>query len=431
MEKRIALVIGNSSYSSGPLKNPVNDATDMASALQKFGFKVYLKKNANLETMEEAIENFGNQLKKGGVGLFYYAGHGVQVNGANYLIPTGVKINKESDVRYKAVDAGRILDEMANANNGLNIVILDACRDNPFAKSFRSASRGLAIVTNAPTGTFISYSTAAGQVARDGSGRNSPYTTALLKFMQEPGIPISKVFMKVRQKLRKDTGQVPWELSSLEGDFYFVHGSGNDTEKSKVIPVIENEPKFSSVDFEDEQSKIRAEKEKLRQERELLELRKALEEEKRKLEDAKQKQASIPRFDSAKGTNFIDFIKAKVTEVKFFEGPYNAPEKANRSYRTSFSRTGTRFVNWELNLEFPLPGARKDFDIEHIWINPYGKEIFRGSWKSYVMGDWTSSWHSHSYGWREASLSGWVIGTYRVDLYVHGVKIASESFSIY
>jgi hypothetical protein len=249
--------------------------------------------------------------------------------------------------------------------------------------------------------------------------------------MQEPGIPIGKVFMKVRQKLRKDTGQVPWELSSLEGDFYFIHGSMNkDAGILKGIPVNE-EHNISTVDFEDEQSKIQAEKEKLRQERELLELRKALEEEKRKLEDAKQKQAYIPRFDSIKGTNFIDFIKAKVTEVKFFEGPYNAPEKANRSYRTSFSRTGTRFVNWELNLEFPSTGVRKDFDIEHIWFNPYGKEIFRGTWKSYVMGDWTSSWHSHSYGWREASSSGWIIGTYRVDLYVHGVKIASENFSIY
>lgn len=431
-EKRIALVIGNSSYSSGPLKNPVNDATDMAAALRKLGFQVYLKKNADLEIMEEAIENFGNQLKRGGVGLFYYAGHGVQVNGANYLIPTGAKINKESDVRYKAVDAGRVLDEMANANNGLNIVILDACRDNPFARSFRSASRGLAIVTNAPSGTFISYSTAAGQVARDGMGRNSPYTKALLQFMQEPDVPISKVFMKVRQKLRRDTGQVPWELSSLEGDFYFIHrGTGKEAGKLKESPEDRENTKIPSTIFDDEQSKIQAEKEKLRQERELLELRKALEEEKRKLEEEKQKQAFVPKHDSAKGTHFIGFFNAKVTEVKFFEGPYDAPGKANRTYRTSFSRTMTRFVNWELNLEFPMPGVRKDFAIEHIWFNPYGKEIFRGTWNSYVLGDWVNSWHTHSYGWREASSSGWVIGTYRVDLYVHGIKIASENFSIY
>lgn len=220
-EQRIALVIGNSAYRAGPLKNPVNDASDMATALQSLGFKVTLKKDANLETMDEAIEDFGNQLKRGGVGLFYYAGHGVQVNGVNYLIPIGAKINKESDVRFRAVDAGRILAEMENANNGMNIVLLDACRDNPFGKSFRSASRGLAIVSHSPSGTFISYSTSPGQVARDGEGRNSPYTRALLENMVKPGLTINNVFMNVRSEVKKETGQIPWELSSLEGNFYF------------------------------------------------------------------------------------------------------------------------------------------------------------------------------------------------------------------
>jgi len=221
-EQRIALVIGNSAYSSGPLKNPVNDATDMAAALKRAGFTVTLKKDANLQEMVETIEEFGNTLKKGGVGLFYYAGHGVQVNSVNYLLPISARINKESDVRFQAVDAGRVLAEMENANNGLNIVVLDACRDNPFGKSFRSASRGLAIVANAPSGTFISYSTGAGQVARDGEGKNSPYTKALLENLTKPGLSISKVFMNVRSKVKKETGQVPWELSSLEADFFFV-----------------------------------------------------------------------------------------------------------------------------------------------------------------------------------------------------------------
>jgi uncharacterized caspase-like protein len=183
-ERRTALVIGNSTYSSGPLKNPVNDAADMAAMLKKLGFTVTLKRNARLQEMDDAVEAFGNQLKRGGVGLFYYAGHGVQINGTNYLLPIGAKINKEADVKYQAVDANKILDEMATANNGLNIVMLDACRDNPFARSFRNASRGLAIVSSAPSGTFISYSTSPGNVARDGEGRNSPYTSALLKYIQ-------------------------------------------------------------------------------------------------------------------------------------------------------------------------------------------------------------------------------------------------------
>ena len=186
-ELRTALVIGNSTYSSGPLRNPVNDATDMAAALKRVGFSVVLKKNVQQQEMEEAVENFGNRLKRGGVGLFYYAGHGLQINGINYLIPIGAKINKESDVKYQSIDINKVLDEMANASNVLNIVILDACRDNPYSRSFRSASRGLAIVSNAPAGTFISYSTGAGQVARDGEGRNSPYAKALLENIVKPG----------------------------------------------------------------------------------------------------------------------------------------------------------------------------------------------------------------------------------------------------
>lgn len=247
-ERRIALVIGNSAYSSGPLKNPVTDATDVAAALQKLGFQVSLKKNADLEAMEGAIEEFGNRLKRGGVGLFYYAGHGVQVGGANYLIPIGAKIDKESDVRYKAVDAGRILDEMANANNGLNIVILDACRDNPFGRSFRSASRGLAMISNSPSGTFISYSTSPGQVARDGEGKNSPYTRALLENITKPGLTINDVFMNVRTKVKKETGQVPWELSSLEGRFYFnpgrekLSGADEDIDKGKTKVTMAGPP---------------------------------------------------------------------------------------------------------------------------------------------------------------------------------------------
>ncbi len=225
-EERLALVIGNAAYSFASLKNPVNDASDIAGALQRLGFTVILKKNAGLKEMEEAVADFGNRLKKGGPGLFYYAGHGLQVNGVNYLVPVSARIEKESDVKYEALDAGRILDAMADAGNGLNIVILDACRDNPFHRQFRSLNRGLAVLGSAPAGTFISYSTGPGQVALDGDGRNSPYAGALLKSIGEPGLTIEQVFKNVRHRLGVETGgkQVPWELSSLEGDFYFVPG---------------------------------------------------------------------------------------------------------------------------------------------------------------------------------------------------------------
>jgi hypothetical protein len=276
-EQRTALVIGNSAYSSGPLKNPVNDATDMAKVLKQAGFSVTLKKNASLRDMMEAIEEFGNTLKRGGIGLFYYAGHGVQVGGINYLLPIGARISKEGDVRYEAVDAGRVLAEMENANNGLNIVLLDACRDNPFTRSFRSATRGLAIVTNAPTGTFISYSTGAGQVARDGEGRNSPYTKALLEHINKPDMSINRVFMNVRSTVMKETGQVPWELSSLVGDFYFHPRSATEATPATVRPVVD----------------YAVERRKIEEERELLRQRAALEEEKRKLEEERQRLAKL------------------------------------------------------------------------------------------------------------------------------------------
>ncbi|MCX5830931.1 MAG: caspase family protein [Deltaproteobacteria bacterium] len=241
-ENRTALVIGNGGYETGPLRNPVNDAADVATSLQRLGFQVTLLKNASRRTMEEAILEFGRSLKRlKGVGLFYYAGHGMQIgSGANYLIPVGTRIDKESDVQFEAVNAEKVLAEMANADNGLNIVLLDACRDNPFSRSFRSVGRGLAIVSNAPSGSFISYSTGANQIARDGEGRNSPYTKALLKYIEEPGLTIGDVFMKIRQSVRKETGQVPWELSSLEGRFYFNLTERPSQEPSALMRIEQN-----------------------------------------------------------------------------------------------------------------------------------------------------------------------------------------------
>jgi uncharacterized caspase-like protein len=311
-ERRTALIIGNSAYGSGPLKNPVNDATDMAATLKKAGFTVTLRKNANLREMIESIEEFGNTLKRGGVGLFYYAGHGVQVGGVNYLLPIGARINKEGDVRYEAVDAGRVLTEMETANNGLNIVILDACRDNPFGRSVRSSSRGLAIVTNAPTGTFISYSTGAGQVAKDGTGRNSPYTKALLENISKPGLTINEVFMSVRSKVKRETGQVPWELSSLEGNFFFIPGKGA---VAKVKDDASSSAPAATDALDEENRKLEAERQRLEQEEAALAKQKALDEKRRQIEEKKerleaekeaQRQAELERKQAKKkGTTVL------------------------------------------------------------------------------------------------------------------------------
>ncbi|MBW2606595.1 MAG: caspase family protein [Deltaproteobacteria bacterium] len=220
--QKTALVIGNGAYSSSPLRNPVNDATDITFMLKKLGFKVILKTDANQRTMKKFIRTFGKELRNGGVGLFYYAGHAMQVHGTNYLIPIGARIESESDVEYEAIDAGRVLGKMEDAGNGLNIIILDACRDNPFARSFRTSEKGLARM-DAPTGSILAYATAPGSIAADGAGRNGLYTSKLLRHMTTPGLEIEKVFKKVRIDVVRSSQkkQVPWESSSLIGEFYF------------------------------------------------------------------------------------------------------------------------------------------------------------------------------------------------------------------
>lgn len=226
-ERRVALVIGNGAYETAPLKNPVNDAQDMAKALGEIGFEVLYKENLNQNDMKRAVREFGAKIRNGGIALFYYAGHGTQVNGVNYLIPVGAKIEKEEEIEYECVDAGFVLAQMDNAGNRMNIVILDACRNNPFVRSSRSASGGLAQM-NAPSGTLIAYSTAPNSVASDGKGRNGLYTQELLKSISTPGLAIEEVFKRVRISVRGLTQdrQTPWESSSLVGDFYFSGSTG-------------------------------------------------------------------------------------------------------------------------------------------------------------------------------------------------------------
>jgi formylglycine-generating enzyme required for sulfatase activity len=225
-ETRIALVIGNSDYSSGPLPNPANDAKLIGDELTNLGFDVIARRNADQITMKRAIQEFGSRLEKAGpgaVGLFYYAGHGVQLGGRNYLIPTTARIEREGDVEIEAVSADWVIEQMRYARNRLNIVILDACRNNPFTRSMRSVDHGLATM-DAPAGILIAYSTAPGAVAADGTGRNSPYTEALTQAMREMHEPVEQVFKHVRVGVMSATAgkQVPWESSSLTGDFYFA-----------------------------------------------------------------------------------------------------------------------------------------------------------------------------------------------------------------
>ncbi len=222
-QERVAVVIGNGKYRSSPLKNPVNDARAMADLLEKLKFRVDLVVNGDRRKMLRTLSQFSRRLRKADVGLFYYAGHGIQVKGRNYLVPVDAILETESDVEFEALDLGRVLGKMDDAGCPLNIVILDACRDNPFSRSFRSAGKGLAMV-DAPRGTLLAFATAPGSVAADGNGRNGIYTRNLLANMNQPGLSIEEVFKRVRIGVVEETNgrQTPWESSSLMGDFYFI-----------------------------------------------------------------------------------------------------------------------------------------------------------------------------------------------------------------
>jgi carboxyl-terminal processing protease len=232
-EPRVALVIGNSNYGDGigKLPNPANDARLITSALQQTGFSVITVIDADQKRMKRAIADFGQKLTDAGpkaTGLFYYAGHGIQVKGLNYLIPVDAHIEKEADVSIESLTADDVMEQMEFAANAVNIIILDACRNNPVARSMRSATRGLAPMrSDSVRGTFIAYSTAPGSTAADGTGANSPYSQALAKSIVQPGLGIEEIFRDVRGQVMAatDEQQIPWDSSSLTAPFYFSPGT--------------------------------------------------------------------------------------------------------------------------------------------------------------------------------------------------------------
>jgi hypothetical protein len=251
LNQRVALVIGNADYKLGPLLNPVNDARAISDALKAANFDVIKYENlATMADMKKAVREFGMRIQNGGVGLFYYAGHGMQVNGNNYLIPVQAEIYKEEEVEFESLDVNFVLAQMENAHNRMNIIILDACRDNPFSRSWRSASaaKGLAFIS-APAGTLIAYATAPGSVASDGSGNNGLYTEEFLKQIGRTGMKIEDVFKNVRAGVmeRSKKMQTPWESSSLVGDFYFTEqesGSSGSAEAEKTAENFTEDFKF-------------------------------------------------------------------------------------------------------------------------------------------------------------------------------------------
>lgn len=242
-ERRTALLIGNADYRDAPLRNPINDVLSMQSALRETGFRVRMKANADRGTMLSAMREFILSAEEHDIRLFFFAGHGVQWRGRNYLMPVDANVQTERDFASQAIDIEQLVSRLAIIRTGVNIVILDACRDNPFVPSAvqladarRLRTRGLDQTVDAdtqgglapviaPAGTLVAYSTAPGSVSIDGADAgNSIYTRTLVEHLTRPGLPIERVFKEVRNEVSRATEfkQVPWETSSLIGEFCFM-----------------------------------------------------------------------------------------------------------------------------------------------------------------------------------------------------------------
>jgi uncharacterized caspase-like protein len=238
-ERRIALVIGNGAYKSAPLKNPVGDANAVAASLKQLGYGVTLRENTTLRELVESLREFSLRAQSSSVRMLFYAGHGVQAKGRNYLLPVDVDPQSEAEVAAQSADVGEFVDRLSAIQHGTNIVVLDACRVNPFIggvivgpdgrrMKFRGATPAGLAPLDAPVGTLVAFSTAPNGVALDGvSGKHSVYAKHLLTHLETPGLPIEQLFKKVRIGVATDTQrvQVPWESSSLTADFCFKPGA--------------------------------------------------------------------------------------------------------------------------------------------------------------------------------------------------------------
>lgn len=240
-ERRVALVIGNAAYKVSPLKNPVNDAQAVSTSLKDLGFEVTLRENTTLRELIESMRQFAVRAQEAHVRLVFYAGHSLQAKGRNYLLPVDTEVQTEDDLPAKSGDVSQLVERLGQHKQGINIVILDACRNNPFSGgtvalpdgrrlTWRGAAPAGLARMDAPIGTFIAFSTAPGNIALDNpNGKHSFYTKHLLANMQSPGMPIEQMFKAVRVGVAQDTSraQVPWESSSLIGDFCFRRAGTN------------------------------------------------------------------------------------------------------------------------------------------------------------------------------------------------------------
>ncbi|MGD0190019.1 MAG: caspase family protein [Rhizomicrobium sp.] len=248
-EPRVALVIGNAAYNAdlGTLNNPTHDAQTVGSTLRRLGFDVDVQTDVDQKRMKRAIARLGQRLRDAGrnsTGIFYYAGHGLEVQGENFLVPTDAEIHSEADINVEAISANDVFDEMQNSPSGVNIVILDACRNSPTFRSITGGDRGFAL-KYPPTGAFIAYSTAPGHLASDGQGSNSPFAVAFASEIQRPGQEIDEVFKSIRRRVVAETQneQIPGNYSNMLNDFFFIPPASAPG-ASTTVALADTQPDF-------------------------------------------------------------------------------------------------------------------------------------------------------------------------------------------
>lgn len=244
-EKRLALIIGNATYEDAPLNNPVHDAVDISNKIKQLGFEVTLLTNSNLENIEKTVSDISEKAKKFDVVFLYYSGHGLQVQGDNYLVPIDAKLSSEADVKHKCIALNYILDKLDDSKCPMKIIVLDACRSNPFLRAWYKGEKGGGLsAVNPPKGTYITFATAPGAYASDGSGRNSPYAEAFLSTLSIPNLSLYDFFDKVNNKVLQSTNgaQDPWtNHSTLNGNFIFNNSSSPQQANQTVNPTASDE----------------------------------------------------------------------------------------------------------------------------------------------------------------------------------------------
>ncbi len=359
-ERKTALVIGNSHYTRfGLLKNTLNDARDMRKILKAKGFKVLYLEDGDLRSMKKIVRKFSRELDNGGVGFFYYAGHGIEVEQKNYLIPIGAEIPEKDEVEYGALAVDMLIDKMEGAKSRINIIVLDACRNDPFSRGGGGLSR-----IYPAEGTYISFATAPGKVASDGDTRNGLYTKYLIKYISQPNLTLKEVFEKTQKAVYQESGkkQHPWISSSMIGDFYFQIDA---TPKEATIanPVEMSEAEKMELDRyrREEIARLRAELSRFKKEQKEREAR-AQREREAAIIARQQREAEIERVAKkiAEANNKFSLTistnprnaKVQITNIK---QRYHAGIKLRKgTYKIKISKKGYKSKKFTIKLEHNL-----------------------------------------------------------------------------